>query len=1031
MSDKVNITPEQRACIYHDKGNMIVSASAGSGKTFVVIERIIRLVADMGVGVDKILAVTFTKLAANEMKEKLKKALIDKFNETGDLRLKRELAKVSGASISTIHSFLGDLLRKFFYVIGLDSNFEILDEKKAKKFSIKAIDELFSELYEKADTDFLNLLSIYSSKRNDSKLKKLVLDIYHFSESELSLEELRRKSLKLQNNALKYARFYAGLIDELSPEEIDTEEQNCSVINALINLTKKFKEKYELLKREENYVDFYDLEALVLELFKNTEILNDVKNSYKYIFVDEYQDVNLVQEEIINLLGNDNLFMVGDSKQSIYGFRGCNPKFFSEKFEKYSNGEGGIAVNLNSNFRSTKSVIEYVNTVFSRVMQRKTCGFDYSNNPMVYGANYGEYEGKTQIHLVEGDSKQENVEHDFIGAYSVIESSNKQKEKKYSNEALYIVKLISDLLATKHYDAKEGVYKQTTCKDICILLRSIKGAEEWLVQTLLDYGIPVSSGAKNSISSYPEIKVMYSLVESICSLENDVALATVMLNFKDFTENELALIRKIGGRGVKFFECLQCARAFSGNQELAKKVDDFILWFDKIRLVSEYQSAEEVLRKVIKETNFDIKLKLKVHGNAKVNRIERFISESNLGDKKLTILEFYDYLLDAFEEISVVESEGEETVKIMTAHSSKGLEFPIVIVAGINKLFNSKDKGEEVLMDREFGLAPKSYNIENMTILNNPARQFLKNRYNEIRAIEEARLLYVELTRAKCEMHIIAKKGLKENVDVQDFINATSQDNYLSASDTSNVIEVSKEELKPIIFKSTLLQDGKNLKDNFVVGNETDPFITKVLKENLTFKYPYVTETTMPVKQSVSELNDTEEYYKVTNLFGTSSSEKGTAYHRFFELSSFDIDKVDIELNEFVKNGLITKEQFELLDATKIKSILKMDVFTKIKGKTIYKEQKFCSTIKAREIGYDSDEDVLIQGIIDVLVIEDDGVWILDYKLSTIESEEDLIKAYKKQMYLYKNAVEKVLNVKVKKVTLINILQEKIVNINV
>lgn len=1020
MSDNLNITKQQYDCIYHDKGNVIVSASAGSGKTFVIINRIIRLVAEKGVGVEKILATTFTKLAANEMKEKLKKALIEKFNETGDLRFKNELTKVANASISTIHSFLGDLLRRYFYVVGLDANFEILDEKKSKKYSSLAIDELFLKLYEEGDEEFLKLLNVYSSKRKDSKLKELILKVYEFSEAELSLEDLRKKSLALQTKVLN------DLEEGKRENHLKNIEENCEIINAIINLTIKFKEEYDLLKREEKYVDFCDLERLVLKLFEDKEVLQSVKNSYEYIFVDEYQDVNSVQEQIITLLENDNLFMVGDSKQSIYGFRGCNPEFFINKYEKYKKKDGGIAINLDKNFRSTKAVLNAVNNVFSRVMTKEIGGNQYLDNLMEYGGGYPSYDGEVVIHLLDDNPKKSTQDTEFLGVYSVIENSNKQKETNYGNEELYIVKLIGDLIGKTYYDSKEKRQKKIEFKDICILTRSLKGFGSSIVKTLIDFKIPVSSGVKNSIASYPEVKAIYSVVESICSLENDVSLATVMLNFKDFSETELALIRKIGGRDIKFFECLLKAKESSEYQGLANKVSEFILWFDKIRLVSEYQTADEVLRRVIKETNFDVKLKLSAYGKAKLSRVERFISESNLGGNGLKILEFYDYLQDALEEISILESEGEDTVKIMTAHSSKGLEFPIVIVAGTDRLFNSKDKSMEVIRDREYGLAPKSYNLDDMLVSENLARDFLKDVYSQKRAVEEARLLYVELTRAQCELHILCKKSLKEEVSEEDFVSANSQMNYLSKNDAT-VYEVTEADYEKVLS----VNEGSPIEEAVVIGKEKDPFITEVLKKNLSFKYDYITETTMPVKQSVSELNTDDEYYKVTNLFGTSSSEKGTAYHRFFELCSFCCDSVEKELNEFKNNGLITKEQFELLDANKLKSILKMDVFSQIKGKEIFKEQKFCYFVSARELGYNSDESVLIQGIIDLLVISGDGVWLLDYKLSSIEREEDFIKAYKKQMYLYKRAIEKVLNKKVEKVILINILQEKIVSLDV
>ena len=1028
MANNLSLTLSQEKCINHLNGNAIVSASAGSGKTFVIIERIIKLVTENRAMVDDILAVTFTKLAANEMKEKLKKALIDAYNETGDIRLKRELLKVNTAQISTIHSFLGDVLKKYFYAIDLDSSFEILDEKKSKKLANKAIDELFKELYENGDSDFFYLLSIYSAKRNDKKLKEIIIDVYNFSESENGLDALREKSIKTQLLSKDKYLNNPNIDEKGELKDVTNIDEvingSIKTITALINITKKFEDKFRSIKNEENSVDFQDLQTLALKLFKENEsVLKEVKSRYKFVFIDEYQDVNAVQETLIEMISSNNLFMVGDSKQSIYAFRGCNPQYFINKYQKYQNSNDGEAISLDRNFRSAESVVGAVNNVFNNVFTNDFGGFEYKENQMEYGNGYDNNQGKAVIYGLQNiKAEKEENNGEFLGVYSVIKDSNSYKESDFSIEELATIKLIKDLIGTTYYDSKNNTNKIVTPGDICVLSRSLAGVGESLVKAMIYYDIPVSSGVKNAISSYPEVKALHLLVQALCSMENDVALATVMLNFYDFNEDELALIRSFGGRQYSFYECV--LKIAQSNDAISQKVNNFISWFSKMRLLTEYQTAQEVLSKIISESFYEIKLLSSNNGVAKVKRVERFIAESNYGKKPYSIKEFNEYLENSIDDISVVESDGEDTVKIMTAHASKGLEFPIVIVVGTNKKFNSADIYQELIKDRKYGIAPKSYNLDEMIVSETPARLFIKSEYKKTRALEEARLLYVELTRAKYELYILTNESeLKDVRSVENYNKANSQVEFLNKKD----LEYRSLSLQEI--KNSLFVDDKNVTP--VAGKETDENLTTKLKDQLSFKYKDIVATTLSVKNSVSEINHVDEYFQTTSLFGEGGSERGTAYHKFFELSSFEVDGVEREIQQFKSQNKISEKDVALLDVTKLKNILSMPIFSEIKNKKVYKEKKFCYLISAKELGYDSEEKVLIQGIIDLIVEDGDGVTLLDYKMSSIESESDLIKAYKKQMSLYKKAIENVLKVKVKKVALINILQQKTIELDI
>ncbi len=1016
MSDSVKLTIEQLSCINHDKGNLIVSASAGSGKTHVIIERIIRLVRDKNISVNKILAVTFTRLAAEEMKEKLKKALIKEYNNTGDTYFKEQLNNVSTADISTIHSFLANLLRTYFYAIDLDATFEVLDERKSRKIANRAIDEVFEEAYEIGDEEFLKLLSYYSSKRNDKNLKEIITDLYEFSRSEASLDELEDKSIDNFVASYNYILENNGTIEHFK----EVSDSGINTLQMLFNLTRKFEEKYTLLKQEENAIDFSDIEFLSLKLFEKKEVLEEIKNKYEYIFVDEYQDVNSVQEQIIVCLSRDNAFMVGDSKQSIYGFRGCNPSFFINKFNRYCDGDGGKAISLDQNFRSASKIINAVNNVFSFIMTKSFGEFEYKDHKMLYGNGYGDYEGRAVMHLIDNDL--EDGEEDALkGVYSVVENSKNHLNYSFGNEELAVIKVIKDVLGTEYYDVKSQTYKIVEYKDICILIRSLKGFGENLLKALIAFDIPVSSGIKNSISSYPEVKALYSAIKAICFMQSDVDLATVMLNFYNFSEDELFTIRKEGERSDSFYDCV--IKMLDKSSELAKKVQNFYKWFSEIRLLAEYMPASDVLRRIISDSEWELKLLATTNGKSKISRVERFISEADFTSKPMNAYEFNEYLAEAIDNISIAKADSEDTVQIMTAHASKGLEFPIVIVAGTSKQFSSSDLRKSVYMDRKFGVAPKNYDLDNMTVSDNPAVAIIKDQYKFNRSIEEIRLFYVELTRAKCELHIIVDNNkFPISHEFQNHTEATKQRDFLAGNDMESVKLPTSELIK--------LYDDLETVD-FVAGKTENLELINAIKENLTFTYKYNNDVNLPLKSSVSKENkDNDEYYKITNVFGESDSETGSAYHRFLELSSFDSEKIESEIETFKAKNLMTDKELSLIDLNKLKSILSMPIFKEIKDKRVYKERKFCHLIKASELGYDSEERILIQGVIDLIVEDTDGVTLIDYKLSKIEDEKDLVKKYTKQLYLYKKAIQESMGVKVNKTYIVNILQEKIIPID-
>ena len=1114
MEQKNKLTPMQEKAINHGKGNALVSASAGSGKTFVVIERIIRLIIEEGVGVDEILAVTFTKLAAQEMKDKLRSALTKKYLQEGDSRLKEQLDLVSSSDISTIHSFCSKLIKKYFYVLGVDYLSRVVDESEKKALEERAVNELFERLYDLHDEDFLSLIPSFSSGRTDSGLKSVVKSLYDYAESEGGIDNVEEKTLSTYKNAFTLikreykpeleltARVYGNLFGDLSekfsedlvrreyaeklknycnelllstdyfdffernigfsttlpsgkskqPDEqaqlkvvVDgfrnaikepievfsvsktvREERVLSseqTVKKLINLVRLYGEEYKKIKREENAVDFNDLEKLALALLQDQSVQSEVRNTYKYVFVDEYQDVNAVQEEIINLISKDNAFLVGDSKQSIYAFRGCNPSYFKQKYDRFTRGEG-TAIPLDNNFRSAKNIIDAVNGIFSPIMKEDFGGTDYKNNPMVYGGGYLDFDGKAEIHQILKAEKEEIAEIKR-GVYSVKNSTESKKKAELSAEAKLVIKLAMDTLGKPYYDVKEKNetkrYKQVGFGDICILLRSVGGGSklaEEIVTGLSSMGIPVTSSVKKTIESYPEIKVLVNLIKLLSCADRDVPLATVMIHLFGFSENELSTVRTLGGTGrdVSFYNCVH--KVANEKSNLGSRVKKFLAWLDDKRLIAEFLSVQEVVNGIVKETGYLAKILASPYGKQRLKRIERFLSEGTVNGKALKVCEFESHLDSALEDMAVLESSGEDTVKVMTMHASKGLEYPVVIIAGTSKSFNTADRRGSVISMRDFGVAVKSYNQDNMTVSENTVRALLKRRLKKESAVEELRLFYVALTRAKCYLHVIVNgKDVKSQNDLTE---ANRMSDFLLNGTTPVTI------YNP---QDILLDD--RLEGVTVAGApKTESYINEIVN-NLSYRYPYENEIEIPVKSSVSDVNSGgDEYYKRTDLFGDSSSEKGTAYHKFFELIDFYNYNGKSDLEYFVSQGFMSESDAGHIDVDKVGRVLSLKLFEDIKDHALYKERKFCQLVPASKLlSSEVSGSVLIQGILDLVAVKGGEAVLIDYKISTIESDVDLVKAYKTQLELYGYALEKILGVKLKGKYIVNVLQEKVITV--
>lgn len=1121
-----NYTPDQRKAVIAEGRNVLVSASAGSGKTFVMIERVIRLIVEGKAEVGEILAVTYTTAAAEEMKQKLVKAIIAEINAGRDVaRFRKALSEVPTASISTFHSFCANLIRTYFYALDVDPSVSVADENQAGELKNKALDSLFESLYETRDEDFLYLVRIMGRSRGDDSLKETVKKLYEFASSEKSAEEFLTKAaeniteksfyksenelygifaayikelIRIGENLASLAESYgyavyveyvgellvklktclnakdfrslikaAGLsvpkaprttskddedlaaykgkleyfkkkckdvyddIREASPN--DDEEKDLSeylstarATKALCRLTIDFGKEYARLKADAAALDFADLEHFAYRLLsENPDVLSAVKQKYKYVFADEYQDVNGIQEAILSLISSDNAFMVGDVKQSIYAFRGCNPDIIAAKFERYERGEGET-VSLDANFRSTDAVLAAVNKTFSPIMTKDFGGTDYKNNPMTGSGKYPQGYGETILIEILEAEKEKTIKG---GVYDIVDDVNAPAPKAAFAEGAVVANIVRKEAGGKVYDLKAKREREVTPKDFAVLTRNSSGFPTEIVRHLKRNDIPVSSSAKNPVGDYPEIKLLKDLLKIIVRFADDAPLfACLKSAIGGVSEAEAAEIKRAAYAAITsdtgdkpaatkkptFADCYRWYLLSGEDENIRNKLKNFDEYISKIRLLSGFENAGEILSRVLSETGLDLEILSQRNGEIRLSRVERFIAEAGSGENGLSVSKFLTRAESDDGDVSVGSSDGDDSVTVTSMHASKGLEYPIVILAGLGKRFNLDDTKKEILTDRYEGIALKFYDEESKrTKITLPRAAFKERaRLNAIK--EEMRVFYVAMTRAECKLYLVTSEPVEENDDFTSILFANKFSDFIKTKYFD----------KKITADDTEIGDGEDVREVYI--SKDRPALTDLIRKNLSFIYPYEEDVNLPVKRAVTSLaedatTDDDEMTEIRLPVDKTTRERGIAYHAFLQHADSFYEDAGVLLEKIKTGKKLTDEQLALLSEEKLRKILRAPLFEEIRGYKFYKEQPFIAQMAANEISNtNATGDVLVQGIIDLLAVKGDKAIIVDYKYSK-KSISHLKETYAYQLALYKKAVEKTLKLKVEKTILFNL----------
>ena len=1123
LKEKTIYTPEQNA-VLSSRGKVIVSASAGSGKTTVMIEKIVRLVCS-GTDVEKILAVTYTKKAAMQMKDKLRRELIKKINDPSTSKavkdlLKKQLAKVPSADISTIHSFCGHLIRSHFFLADVAADYYIIGEDNAEgvELKAKALETVFEKAYADAQPDFMHLLSVYFRSKKDATLKSLVLEAYDklckYADFQDLLKDENVRPTKAKFDAIcaellsrtkeLCSELYDALCRDLewfSAEKLKTAVEQCnraadnlrhllaaedyfemskipkgkmySSISAkdgtpdgfsdhaasaedikkrlegvfaelggvrsyqeewddyvcagetalkLARLVLAFDKEYAALKAEKGALDYNDLEHVALRLLRMEEVRAEMREKYSHVFVDEYQDVNPVQEQIISLVAGNELFLVGDIKQAIYGFRGSKSRYFKEKKELFEQGNGASSLLLSRNFRSAGGVLDCVNEEFSFAMTPSVSEVDYQKDSVMDGGDrYLPDKGKVLIHYLPKTEKVD--EEDTRGVYSVEENylNNKTEISEYGKRVAEIIRRAHN---STWYDADKQQTRRVEYGDIVVLSRKRAGRVSEVVEALAAEGVPVTSESKVNVCSYPEVKMLTDVLSYLDNPEQDIPLCSCLLSpLAGLTADDLAAIR-LAYPAEHFFRVC-CKKYAKGEGELAQKLQSFFEYIKALRTLSSVMTAGEVLAKILLDSHLEATLLAKDGGDQALRRVRFFLAQTTQATP-LTVHEFLDFLAAVDFKVNMSVSGGENAVRVMTMHASKGLEFPVVILDDLSATFEGQDNFE-LRFDEEHIFALKCYRKENMSVRPTLLWLLCGKRQRDEDVKNELNLFYVATTRAQYALHMVFSKlpsspNVKYAKSYADFVDFGKWGKYLQNEEQ---IELPQTEKTALVGK-------------------TDPELVEKLFAELERTYPFGGVENLPVKGSASQrmrADGEQEYYHVPVLFDEETEtetrtdrDTGVAYHAFLELFDFhgfgQVDTAErdafVEAELFRILPLLSERSKELLNKDKLLEILKNPVFEKIGKMRLYREQEFLAELSAAEAygeKYPATEKGIFQGVPDVLAIgEDGGVWIVDYKFSS-GGAAYLKEKYAVQLDLYKKVTAKILRVQEEKIraTIVNI----------
>ena len=873
----------------------------------------------------------------------------------------------------------------------------------------------------------------------------------------------------------------------------------------LADLVRLFGSRFEEKKRSQNMIDFSDMEQYALRIltqktekgFVPSPVALEYQKQYQEIMIDEYQDSNLIQEAILTSVstcrsGRYNIFMVGDVKQSIYRFRLSKPELFLEKFYTYNIEESQTQrIDLHKNFRSRKEVLESVNAIFRQIMTEKLGGIVYDDQAALYpGAEYPENENlNTEIYLIDSDldrvKERYQLEENEKNAEELLQIAS---EKEL--EARAIAMRIRELLRTqKVTDKATGELRNAKYSDIVILTRSVKGFADVFTEVLNREGIPTYAGTSEGYFQTQEIGVLLDYLRTLDNRRQDIPLTAVLTSpFCGLDAEELAKIKCFYPE-LPFYEAVVRYREDDEERKNEKdevirtKISACLEQMDAFRRIVPFTPMHELLWKILEDTGYGDYVAAMPGGQQRKANLEMLIEKARAYESTSYkgLFHFVRYI-EQLQKYDVdygeasIEDEHADTVRVMTIHKSKGLEFPIVIVAGMGKRFNMQDARSAVALHAGMGVGLDAIDLGLRTKSPSIVKKVIQKEEVLESLGEELRVLYVALTRAKEKLIITGTLPRPEEKLEESRMLQRSNQKELSFGELSHAetywdwilpavlgcgedvpLEVNilhfedivkeglKEETKGVISRSLL--------EKWDTDRVYEPEMHTVMEEQFGFHYPYEKSSTRKLKFTVTELKKRAyeiamdhsleeeaqeellyEEPEVTPLIptfmqkeeGLTGAPRGTAYHRIMELLAFEgpepdsIETVTEWIDGMAASGKIEKEAAECVKAYDIFRFLETSSGKRMKkaakSQKLWKEQPFVLGIDAKEL-YPEEEDgelILVQGIIDAYFEEEDGLVVLDYKTDRVRKAEELVEKYQEQLRYYAKALEQMTGKKVK-----------------
>ena len=1262
----VSWTTEQQQVIDLRNRNILVSAAAGSGKTAVLVERIVKIITDKNhpVDIDHLLIVTFTNAAAAEMRERIGNAIEKALDEQpGNEHLLRQLTLIHNAQITTIDSFCLYVVRNHFHEIDLEPNFRIGDEGELKLLREDVLGRVLEQNYEEPSEAFSDFVEGYASGRTDAALNEMILQLYEFSRSypwpekwldsfvgayrietreELDraewlapltenicfvlkdCEQLLKQALAITQqddgpdmyekavrsdlekyeslskltsfcelsvalSDIKYDRLassrgFEGNPDKLelvkslreqakdvvkklckqyffcSPEMmIEQLERTEPMLEEVVRLTKQFADEFAAAKRRKNLVDFHDVEHFALQILVDEETekakktAEEFRDTFEEIMIDEYQDSNEVQETLLRSIsreerGENNIFMVGDVKQSIYRFRLARPELFMKKYDSYSLEESTTQrIDLHKNFRSREEVLTCTNDIFYKIMARSLGNVEYDAEAALYpGASYP-------------------VSADFIPEILLADSNDELLEDteltdKKTLEAKIVAEEIKHLMKTQQVtDKAAGTLRAAHYSDIVILLRSLSGWADSLVEVLNGNGIPAHTVSSTGYFSTVEVQTVLSMLRLLDNPRQDIPMAAVLRSpMAGLTDEELAVLRLEDG-SVPFHEAvLELAEGLyeeDGQKEISdseadrkqgrnadektenhieitahRKLLKFYKKYKQLRQLVPDTPIHELIEIILRETGYGHYVAAMPAGNRRTANLNMLLEKAAAYEKTSYkglfhfvryIDELQKYDVD-FGEADMV-GENEDVVRIMSIHKSKGLEFPIVIVSGMGKNFNKQDTRSKMVLHPELGIGldymDGKKRIKSPTI----AKKAIAKQIDLENLGEELRVLYVALTRAKEKL--ILTGTLKDAPEKLEFFRqqanlskaADRPLSYLTREGASGYLDwilpavLSYGDKYPVRIVEAAelvldevenqLEQNEDLTERIEEIEAADTQLVGQLKQRFSQRYPYQTDILRKNKYSVSELKhramrekfeaEQEETIpafleepvtptiplfiqreeSVEQETANRGALRGTAVHRVMECYDFASEKsVHEQMEAMEKEEKITADMRALVREQTVADFVSSETGKRMalaqRGGALYREKPFVMGFTEEELeryGFGAgaqmieneaqtenaqqeimsenvsqenhmhEEDLtVIQGIIDVFWIEDDGITVLDYKTDRVDTAQELIDRYATQLKLYADALERVFatrKLKVKEILIYSFRLVKLISI--